>query len=121
MSRASRAFLTVYVAILLSRFGQRLVPPLMVGSNVALLRATSDSVVVVTAEGLLYQWDISKMTAVHAALSLAPIMSQPINGNVVDALVTASGVVVVSVTSAQLRQGETRAPHPRPSCAVSPC
>ncbi|XP_070205322.1 protein HIRA-like isoform X2 [Littorina saxatilis] len=77
--------------------GKRLLPPLMLGSAVSVLRCTGHYVMAVTSHGYLYIWNTTQLKAVVQAQSLSSVMSG--GERIIHATLTSEGVPVLTVSS----------------------
>jgi protein HIRA/HIR1 len=81
----------------LSCAGDRLLPPLVAGGLIALLRVKGAAVTIITSFGKLFSWDISSQTAVHSGIDIGPVAADPRNADVLDVDINADGRVTLLV------------------------
>jgi hypothetical protein len=64
---------------MLSPLGDRMLPPMLAGGLVALLRAEGPRVTVVTSRCRLHTWNVAAHTCVHRGVDVAPVVADPVS------------------------------------------
>lgn len=81
----------------LSLSGDRLLPPLVAGGLISLLRVKGSAVSVITSTGKLHSWDVLAQSAVHSNVDISPIAGNPRNSDVLDVTIGGDGRVTLLV------------------------
>lgn len=82
---------------LFDKGGKRLLPPLMLGSLVSVLKCSAEYVMAVTARGYLHVWNVSERRAIVQGQSLSAIMSG--GDKIVHSTLTNEGVPLLTISS----------------------
>ena len=90
--------------------GKRLLPPLMTGAPLSLLRIKEMDVIALTSARLLYVWRLDKLTVIHAGIDLSPILTAKLGGDVMDITLTGDGTPVVTMSAGGAALHGFRAP-----------
>ncbi|KZT68397.1 histone transcription regulator 1 [Daedalea quercina L-15889] len=79
--------------------GRRLLPTLSLGSPCAYLSGAKHSLMLVTASGMLYVWNVKKQAAAFPATSVLPILGTSPNTTIVHAIVRPNGAPVIQMST----------------------
>lgn len=79
--------------------GKRLLPPLMTGAPLAMVRIKDMDVIALTSSRLLYVWRMDTLSAAHTGIDLSPILSTKLGGDVLDISITSEGTPIVTMSA----------------------
>lgn len=78
--------------------GRKLMPGIVLGCPLSFLESQGTYLMAVTCTGLLYVWDVSRLTAVQSSISIAPILDNELTSSE-DGLVKGPSITQCGVTS----------------------